>query len=100
MTNLTIDKASLAQALGIVTRAVSSRPTLPILANVLMNDRSKVFAACNHQSGSWHFLLAGNTHLDGEMVIALPARTLTDLIIRWITETKNFCMSTETRKQP
>lgn len=79
MTNITIDKASLAQGLGIVSRAVSSRPTLPILSNVLMKtDQGRLrLSTTNLEVGISCWL---DAQLDGEMAIALPARTLTDLV--------------------
>jgi DNA polymerase III sliding clamp (beta) subunit (PCNA family) len=55
MTNLTIEKASLAQALGIVTRAVTSRPTLAALGTVLLKSEDVV----GYYSGSRLIVLVG-----------------------------------------
>jgi DNA polymerase-3 subunit beta len=79
MTNLTIEKASLAQALGIVTRAVSSRPTLPALSTVLLKseDGRLRLSATNLEIGLSCWL---DAHLDGDLAIALPARTFNDMV--------------------
>lgn len=79
MTNLTIEKASLAQALGIVTRAVSTRPTLAVLGNVLIKseDGRLRLTATNLEVGLSCWV---DAHLDGDLAIALPARTFSDMV--------------------
>lgn len=79
MTNLTIEKASLAQALGVVTRAVSSRPTLPALSTVLLKseDGRLRLSATNLEIGLSCWL---DAHMDGDLAIALPARTFNDMV--------------------
>ncbi|NMC84434.1 MAG: DNA polymerase III subunit beta [Anaerolineaceae bacterium] len=79
MTNLTIEKASLAQALGIVTRAVSSRPTLAALGTVLLKseDGRLRLTTTNLEIGLSYWLEA---HMDGDLAIALPARTFSDMV--------------------
>lgn len=79
MTHLTIERGVLAQALGIVARAVSARNTLPALGTILLKseDHRLRLAATNLEIGlsCW-----ADAQLDGELAIALPARTLTDLV--------------------
>jgi DNA polymerase-3 subunit beta len=79
MTNLTIEKASLAQALGIVIRAVSSRPTLPALGTVLLKseDGRLRLTTTNLEVGLSCWL---DAHMDGDLAIALPARTFSDMV--------------------
>ena len=79
MTNLTIEKASLAQALGIVTRVVSSRPTLAALGTVLLKseDGRLRLTTTNLEIGLSCWLEA---HMDGDLAIALPARTFSDMV--------------------
>lgn len=79
MTNLTIEKDSLAQALGIVTRAVSARPTLASLGTVLLKseDGRLRLTATNLEIGLSCWL---DAHMDGDVAIALPARTFSDII--------------------
>lgn len=79
MTQLTIGKTTLAQALGVVTRAVSSRATLAALGTVLLkseNGRLRL-SATNLEMGLSCWLDAG---LDGDLAIALPARTFSDMV--------------------
>ena len=79
MTNLTIEKSSLAQALGIVTRAVSSRPTLAALGTVLLKseDGRLRLSATNLEIGLSCWV---DAHLDGGLALALPARTFSDMV--------------------
>jgi DNA polymerase-3 subunit beta len=79
MTNLTIEKASLAQALGIVTRAVPSRPTFAALGTVLLKseDGRLRLTTTNLAIGLSYWLEA---HMDGDLAVALPARTFNDVV--------------------
>ncbi len=70
---------NLAKGLGIVGRAVQSRPTLPILANVkLSTDEARLeLSATNLELGITCWIGA---KVDDEGTITIPARTLQELI--------------------
>ena len=76
---LSVSQQQLAQGLGIVSRAVSPRSTLPVLANVLLaTDEGRLrLSATNLELGisSW---IGAQIQEDGS--ITVPARLLSDLI--------------------
>jgi DNA polymerase III subunit beta len=77
--NISLMQENLARGLGIVSRAVSSRATLPVLANVLLKtDNSGLkLTATNLEIGinAW---VPGKVSEEGE--ITVPAKLLTDLV--------------------
>ncbi len=79
MTDLTLEKAPLSQALAIVTRVVSARPTLPALGTVLLkNEEGRLrLATTNLEIGLSCWL---DAQQDGDFSIALPARTFSDTV--------------------
>jgi DNA polymerase-3 subunit beta len=77
--NISVMQENLARGLGIVSRAVASRATLPVLANVLLRteDGGLKLTATNLEIGitCW---VPGKVEAPGE--ITVPARLLTDLV--------------------
>ena len=77
--NVSVMQENLARGLGIVSRAVSSRATLPVLANVLLktDNGGLKLTATNLEIGinCW---VPGKVEADGE--ITVPAKLLTDLV--------------------
>ena len=77
--NVSVMQENLARGLQTVSRAVSSRATLPVLANVLLKTESSglKLTATNLEIGinSW---VPGKVAEEGE--ITVPARLLTDLV--------------------
>ena len=77
--NISVMQENLARGLGIVSRAVASRATLPVLANVLLRteDGGLKLTATNLEIGitCW---VPGKVENPGE--ITVPARLLTDLV--------------------
>jgi DNA polymerase III subunit beta len=77
--NISVKQENLARGLGIVSRAVATRATLPVLANVLLRteDGGLKLTATNLEIGitCW---VPGKVEDGGE--ITVPARLLTDLV--------------------
>jgi DNA polymerase-3 subunit beta len=77
--NVTVLQENLAHGLGIVSRAVSPRSTLPVLANVLVaTDEGRLrLSATNLELGitCW---IGAKIHEDGSTTV--PARTFADLV--------------------
>jgi DNA polymerase-3 subunit beta len=77
--NVSVMQENLARGLGIVSRAVSSRATLPVLANVLLktDNAGLKLTATNLEIGinCW---VPGKIEAEGE--ITVPAKLLTDLV--------------------
>ncbi|MCS6835614.1 MAG: DNA polymerase III subunit beta [Anaerolineae bacterium] len=76
---LSIAQETLAQGLSVVSKAVESRPTLPVLANILLEAEGSTLSltATNLQmSISWK----RSAKIDREGAITLPAKTFVDLI--------------------
>ncbi|MCC6618250.1 MAG: DNA polymerase III subunit beta [Chloroflexi bacterium] len=77
--NVSVMQENLARGLQMVSRAVSSRATLPVLANVLLKTESSglKLTATNLEIGinCW---VPGKVETEGE--ITVPARLLTDLV--------------------
>lgn len=76
---VSVQQAHLAHGLGLVSRAVSQRSTLPVLANILVTtDEGRLrLSATNLELGISSWIPAQITE-DG--AITVPARTFTDLI--------------------
>ncbi len=79
MATITIEKNSLAQALGIVTRTVTTRATLPILSNILIKAEGGQLqlASTNLEVG---ITLQIDAKTDASAETTLPARILSDLV--------------------
>jgi DNA polymerase-3 subunit beta len=77
--NISVMQENLARGLGVVSRAVSNRATLPVLANVLLKteDSGLKLTATNLEIGinCW---VPGKVEGEGE--ITVPAKLLTDLV--------------------
>ena len=77
--NVSVMQENLARGLGTVSRAVSTRATLPVLANVLLKteDAGLKLTATNLEIGinCW---VPGKVEAEGE--ITVPAKLLTDLV--------------------
>jgi DNA polymerase III subunit beta len=76
---ITCERSYLAQALGVAGRAVSSRNTLPILSNVLLqteDDRLKLTAT--DLDTSIRCVIPANVSENGE--VAVPANLLSDVV--------------------
>jgi DNA polymerase III subunit beta len=78
--NVSVMQENLARGLGVVSRAVSSRATLPVLANVLLKTENGglKLTATNLEIGinCW---VPGKVEEEGE--ITVPAKLLTDLVV-------------------
>ena len=76
---ITCTQDHLSRGLSTVTRAVGSRPTMPVLANVLLaTDGSRLkLSATNLDLGITTWVTA---NVDEEGTVTVPARLLTDLV--------------------
>ena len=76
---LSVMQENLARGLSVVSRAVSSRSTLPVLANVLLRteDAGLKLTATNLEIGITYWV-PGKIETDGALTV--PARLLTDLV--------------------
>lgn len=76
---LSVMQENLARGLSVVSRAVSTRSTLPVLANVLLKteDAGLKLTATNLEIGITYWV-AGKVDSDGATTV--PARLLTDLV--------------------
>jgi DNA polymerase-3 subunit beta len=76
---LSVMQENLARGLSVVSRAVSTRSTLPVLANVLLKteDAGLKLTATNLEIGITYWV-AGKVDTDGATTV--PARLLTDLV--------------------
>jgi DNA polymerase-3 subunit beta len=77
--NLSVIQENLARGLSVVSHAVSSRSTLPVLANVLLRteDAGLKLTATNLEIGITYWV-PGKIETDG--AITVPARLLTDIV--------------------
>src|SRR6476659_3528780 len=77
--NVSVMQENLARGLSIVSRAVSSRSTLPVLGNVLIRteDGGLKLTATNLEIGITYWV-PGKIDVDG--AITVPAKLLTDLV--------------------
>ena len=98
---VSVRQENLAKGLGIVGRAVESRPTLPVLANILLRtgdegDARLRLSAMNMSSGlsisSWIGAQVGETG-----AITLPRNTLTDLVNNLSPERVDLSLEDSTR---
>ncbi len=93
---VTVTQQHLAHGLSIVSRAVSPRSTLPVLANVLLaTDEGRLrLSATNLELGITCWIPA---HIDEEGSVTLPARTFVDLVGTFPPD--NVVMSLDERTQ-
>jgi DNA polymerase-3 subunit beta len=78
---ITCERGYLAQALGVASRAVSSRNTLPILSNVLLEANSdRVLLTATDLDTSIRAALPAFVERDGE--VSVPASLLSDVVSR------------------
>ncbi len=98
---VSVRQENLAKGLGIVGRAVESRPTLPVLANILLRtgdegDARLRLSAMNMSSGlsisCWIGAQVGETG-----AITLPRNTLTDLVNNLSPERVDLSLEDSTR---
>jgi DNA polymerase-3 subunit beta len=77
--NLSVIQENLARGLSVVSHAVSSRSTLPVLANVLLRteDAGLKLTATNLEIGITYWV-PGKIETDG--AVTVPARLLTDVV--------------------
>ncbi len=77
--NVSVMQENLARGLAIVSRAVSTRSTLPVLSNVLIRteDAGLKLTATNLEIGITHWV-PGKIEKDG--AITVPARLFTDIV--------------------
>ena len=94
--NVSVMQENLARGLGIVSRAVSSRATLPVLANVLLRtqDSGLKLTATNLEIGinCW---VPGKVGEEGE--ITVPAKLLTDLVSSFPNQRVDLVLSPKDR---
>ena len=89
---LTILQETLAASLSLVVRAVSSRSTLPVLANVLLkadSDGSLLLAATDLEIG---IVCRASCQVEKPGAITVPARTLADLVATLPRDTLDFTL--------
>jgi len=89
---LSISQETLAASLGLVVRAVSSRSTLPVLANVLLkadSDNSLLLVATDLEIG---IACRASCQVDKPGAITVPARTLADLVATLPHSTLDFTL--------
>ena len=94
--NISVMQENLARGLGVVSRAVSSRATLPVLANVLLKTEESglKLTATNLEIGinCW---VPGKVEAEGE--ITVPAKLLTDLVTSLPNQRIDFQLSAKDR---
>ena len=94
--NVSVMQENLARGLGVVSRAVSSRATLPVLANVLLRtqDAGLKLTATNLEIGinCW---VPGKVAEEGE--ITVPAKLLTDLVSSFPNQRVDLVLSPKDR---
>lgn len=90
-----VSQQQLAQGLGVVSRAVSPRSTLPVLANVLLaTDEGRLrLSATNLELGISCWIGA---QIQEEGSITIPARLLTDLVSTLPNDTVHLSMNLST----
>lgn len=94
--NVSVMQENLARGLAVVSRAVSSRATLPVLANVLLRtqDAGLKLTATNLEIGinCW---VPGKVAEEGE--ITVPAKLLTDLVASFPNQRVDLVLSPKDR---
>ena len=93
---VTVTQQQLAHGLSTVSRAVSPRSTLPVLANVLLaTDEGRLrLSATNLELGITCWIPA---HIEEEGSITIPARTLVDLVSTFPPDNVNMTLDERTQ---
>jgi DNA polymerase III subunit beta len=93
---LAVTQAQLAYGLGIVTRAVSPRSTLPVLNNILLaTDEGRLrLSATNLELGITCWI---NANIEEEGSVTIPARIFSDLINTLPGDKVNLSLTTRTQ---
>lgn len=93
---LTVSQAQLAHGLGIVSRAVSQRSTLPVLNNILIaTDDSRLrLSATNLELGITRWIGA---QIEEEGSVTIPARIFNDLVSTLPSDKVNLTLTTRTQ---
>jgi DNA polymerase-3 subunit beta len=93
---VTVTQQHLAHGLSIVSRAVSPRSTLPVLANVLLaTDEGRLrLSATNLELGITCWIPA---HIDEEGSVTVPARTFVDLVGTFPPDNVNLSLDERTQ---
>ena len=93
---VTVLQENLARGLGIVSRAVSPRSTLPVLANILIaSDEGRLrLSATNLEMGITCWIPA---RIDTEGSTTVPARTFLDLVNTLPADQVQFSLETQTQ---
>jgi DNA polymerase-3 subunit beta len=93
---LTVSQAQLSQGLGVVTRAVSPRSTLPVLGNILIaTDEGRLrLSATNLELGITAWIGA---QVEEEGSITVPARIFVDLVSTLPGNKVNLALNTRTQ---
>ncbi|HVN54849.1 MAG TPA: DNA polymerase III subunit beta [Anaerolineaceae bacterium] len=93
---VTVSQPSLAHGLGIVSRAVSPRSTLPVLSNILVaTDEGRLrLSATNLELGITNWIGA---RIEEEGSITVPARTFADLINALPADQVSLALNTRTQ---
>jgi len=90
-----VQQSQLARGLGIVSRAVSPRSTLPVLANVLLTakDGKLEYSATNLELG---IQASTPAEVEEEGAITVPARLLSDLVATLPADTVRLSLNEQT----
>jgi DNA polymerase III subunit beta len=93
---VSVSQQSLAHGLGIVSRAVSPRSTLPVLSNILVaTDEGRLrLSATNLELGITNWIGA---KIDEEGSITVPARTFVDLVSALPNDQVNLVLNSRTQ---
>ena len=94
---VTVLQENLAHGLGIVSRAVSPRSTLPVLSNILVaSDEGRLrLSATNLELGITCWITA---RIDQEGSTTVPARTFSDLVNTLPGEQVLLSLDTKTKR--
>jgi DNA polymerase-3 subunit beta len=103
---LTIDAKDLANVLALPNRAVPSRPSNPVLANLLLNAGGDTLAVTGSDLGAVTITAKAKASIAVEGEILLPAKLLTDMVgrmdgnlaLNWDPETSQATISTQGSK--
>ena len=90
--NVSVSQPNLAQALSVVSHAVSSRSTLTILENILIStEQDRIcLSATNLELGLRYWIPA---RIEQEGAITVPAKMFTDLVSKMPADTVNLVLN-------
>lgn len=94
--NVSVSQPNLAQALSVVTRAVSSRSSLPILENILLETQQDqlCLSATNLELGLKYWIPA---QVEEEGSVTIPAKIFTDLVNQMAADTVSLKLTESTQ---